>query len=83
MEKLFHTINLHAEIVAWDTENIFLRLETGAEIAWPYSRCTKAFQDSLQQGKRIELLLCDDTTLEEERTRVAKKMLNEILQTKI
>ncbi len=83
MENFFDSISVKAEIVSWNAETIFLRMETGAEFSWPYSRCTELFQNSLQRGKKVELILCDDMTFEEERTRIAKTMLNEILQSKV
>lgn len=80
MKQFFEKISLSAEVISWDEENILIRMEGGEEISWPRSRCSEAFLRSLQTSQKVELILMDDATFEEERTRIAKAMLNEILR---
>ena len=69
---------LKAAIDRIEGEFAILKTEDNQEILWPI----KNLSEDAKEGTAVRLILSTSKTDEEERTKLAKTMLNEILQIK-
>jgi hypothetical protein len=69
---------LKAVIDRFEGESAVIKLEDGQEIIWP----KKDLPEDAKEGSALRLSVSTSQSDEEERTKLAKTLLNEILQPK-
>lgn len=69
---------LKAVIDRFEGESVVIKLEDGQEIIWP----KKDLPEDAKEGSALRLSVSTSQSDEEERTKLAKTLLNEILQPK-
>jgi len=62
----------------FEGEFVVIKTDSGQEILWPKNN----LPEDAKEGTAVRLTLSTSKTDEEERTKLAKTLLNEILQTK-
>jgi len=67
---------LEAKLEAFQESNVLLRTENGLEFLWPI----RNLPEGLKIGDKVRLSVSSEKSAEEERKKIAKEVLNQLLR---
>ena len=67
---------LDAKIIKIDDEDVFIEIDDNETIKWPKNKISDL---DIFEGKKIKIILGGDSILEEQKTILYKKIINEII----